>query len=213
MTSPALPLPYESPPLVEVDFDAFFLAVEHRITNSRIRCRQPPLVPDGRILVGQETLSKQISSPSIRVVPIDVRFTESDFIPDNIEPRTLYSQWLRLEAHCWGYDSDDPSKPLWGFSSSLELARQFIVALCDSNLGPANVRVLGGEWVQRTDINRQGRVLVVTVEIETWLTRDPAVQLPAATSTTPGVQATVGVSIENPITGTPTSGASFVVPP
>lgn len=209
MAGPALPLPYETPPVFEIDFDAFFRTVEGHIQNSRKRRSQPLLVPNNQILVGKETLPQQISSPSIRIVPGDVRYTASDYIPDNTEPRTVYSQWLSFEAHCWGQDDPAGLKLLYGFSTALELGRQLIVALVDSNIGPANVHVLGGSWVQEVNVNRQGRVLVLNIEIETWVTRDPAIQVPAATSTTPGV--TTAISVEIQPSGT--VATTFTAPP
>jgi hypothetical protein len=214
-----LPNPYPLVPLpvFEVSFSGLFGPVQAQIQAMRQARQQPPLVPNGGLLYGQENEATLVSAPAILVVPTGFRIrTSADRnMPDVVEPILLYSQWMVLRVWCWG--DDDPNRvnpdPLYAFSTATELARQLIVALCDNQYGPAHVVVDRASWVQNTDVNRQGRVLELDVAVETFLVRDANIQMPVATNTTPGIQASVTVSGQSPDGSQTQAEATFVVPP
>ena len=52
---------------------------------------------------------------------------------------------MQLEISRWGDADPNKLNELYSFSTALELAREIIVSLCDTNYGPANVRVSNSE--------------------------------------------------------------------
>lgn len=209
------PIPLPTPQLLpfEVDLDAFFLDVLSRVRSQRARRQQPPLVPDNQFLIGQESLSNYVSAPAIAIVPRGARFNEARYSIDQDEPRLLLSQWIRLECHCWGHDDPAGLSQAYSFSTSLELFRQLYVALQAVQYGPAHVLVSSSEFVQKTDVNRQGRMFVANVDIETFLVVDPPLFVPVATSTTPGIQSLVTMDLTTSDGSSTVTEAQFVVPP
>jgi len=173
------------------------------------------MVPGGGLLIGQENLSQQLSPPSVCMVPRGFEYQPSRNTRANtnmLAPQILWSAWMILELHCWG-DPDPMSVDRnYGFSTSMDLARQCLVALQACNGGVPRVNIRGSEWVQKTDVMRMGRVLVMNVAIETWITDDPPILMPARTDTTDGVKATVTVDATSPDGSSSIQAEQFDVP-
>lgn len=199
-------------PQFEVDFDRLINEVNSKIQSSRRRRGQAPLVPDGVMLIGQESVAKIDSAPGIVLVPRGFRYEHarevvdragspadtSNSLPD-FDPRPVFSQWLELEAHCWGDDDPSLKSQNYAFSSATELARQLVVALVDTQGGPHAVQITGAQFVQKVDWNRQGRMLVLDIEVETFVIRDAPYLLPVAGpgGNPPGVVGAVVVSAQS----------------
>ena len=208
------PSPFPTPKLLpfEVDLGAFFGDVLLKVQEQRARRQQPPLVPNNQFLIGQETLPQLVSAPAIMIVPRGAKFNSARYTPDQIEPRLLLSQWIMLECHCWGNDDPAGLSQVYSFSTALELFRQLYVAMQAVQYGPAHVRVESSEFVQRTDVNRQGRMFVASVALETFLVVDPPVFAPVATTTTPGIQASLTMDLTTADGSSMVTEATFVVP-
>lgn len=211
------PLPFPKPALLpfDFDFDEFFLAAQENVRQSRVYRNQPPLIPDQQILVGQEQLSKQLTPPTIVVVPRGVRYRSMRHIErTSFTPELLWSAWIQIDAHCWGHEDPDQRSELYSFSTSLELMRQFLVSVQFVTGDVSRIEANGAEWVQDVDINRLGRHLVVSIGIEYSIAVDPPILASFVTGTKTGIQVSVTAdlqtSLDNP-TSTVTE-AVFVVP-
>jgi hypothetical protein len=94
-----------------------------------------------------------------------------------------------FRAHFWGDETPTPSSPpteqdLWySFNSTVELEREFLGALMRNCGNDPAVKLHGGEWVQPTNMQRLGRLLVLSFSIETPVTDEPWTILPYAQST------------------------------
>ena len=213
-----LPVPFPNPALEPFawDFDGFFADISLRILEMRQARNQLPLVPDGAILFGQESLPKAVDAPSIVIVPRGYTYRPARNTRSNLTdfaPHILWSQWMRLEVHCWGDEDPEHRSELYSFSTATDLSRQVLVALQGLNGGVPRVEVGGAEWVQLSDVNRRGRKLVLTVSIETFVTEDPPALLPYATLTTPGVQTALKMNLVSGDGTSTTTEATFVAPP
>lgn len=124
---------------------------------------------------------------------------------------------LVFEAHLWGDENPSPSNPrseqdIWySFNTAIELERELLEALVHNCGGPAAIKTLGGEWAQPTDLERLGRLLVLTFSLETPVTDEPWVELPFATSTTAGVHVAIDVGMSFP-DGSSTDQGIITVP-
>lgn len=215
----SLPAPWPIPTLdlFEIDFGALFASVESYVRESRSLRRQPPLTS---FLIGQESLPQWTSAPSIYIVPRGMRI--KSVRRNGVEDPPVnasYSQWLLLECHCWGDDDPMGQSQVYSFSTTSELARQLIMGFVDAAIGgqvargEAHTLVESSEFRQLTNVNRQGRTLVLNLAQETFIMRDPPVIVPVATATTPGVQASVTVSMGDPPPATSEpAGPAFLVP-
>lgn len=209
------PFPQSVLPIFDVDVEKFFADVSSRILDYRQRRQQPPIVPNGNILVGQEQLPRMDESfapPMIVAVPTGTRFTASRHIQDSIEPRILGSQWLDCEIHCWGDDDPQRQSTTYAFSTALELWRQCFDAMRIVNRGIPNIVPSGSRWVQRQDTNRNGRVLVVDVGIWSALRADPPIFVPFQTATTPGATIAVVADLTSPDGSQVQEEAAFTTP-
>ena len=202
----------------EVDFEGFLLSVETQVRSMRRARSIKSLVPDA-LLIGQESTSRQVAPPSCCIVPTGFRY-HSARLPDRdtvgytpIEPKPVWSQWMQLDVICWGDDDPEKLSRTYSFSSATEIAREVLVSLADNNYGPASVRVNSAEWVQETHQQRNGRKLLVRVEVETFVVRDPPALVPIATPTTPGVQADVTMYLQTADTLSTETEVVFLVPP
>jgi hypothetical protein len=195
----ATPIVFPPPtlPEFEVSFGRLFSEITAQVQYMRGRRQLVPLVPRNTILYGQEVLSELESAPSIAIVPRGFTYRHArETANETFDPRRLFSQWMMLECHCWGDDnSANPADNLYAFSTATELARELLVAMCDNNFGPHAVDVTGSEFIQKTDVNRQGRVLVLHVELETFVVRDSPLLIPSVTTlVTVGAQGADGTS-------------------
>jgi len=210
------PLPYPQPvlPPFTIPVEEIFFKAQSLIASMRKRRNIPALNPDGQILLGQEQLSRELSPPYCIVIPTGATFEPARKLRDGIEPEMLEGQWLEFEAHCWGYEDPDSRTSTYSFSTAVEVWRELYWSLTLVNGGVPNVRASMGEWVQKTDINRLGRVLVVRFALRTWLTADPPIFAPFATTGVPGIEISVDGNLQNTLQN-PTSTvteAVFVVP-
>ena len=202
----------------EVDFETFLMSVETQVRSMRRARSLKPLVPDA-LLVGQESATRQVAPPSCCVVPTGYRYNSAR-LPDRdtvgytqIEPKPVWSQWMQLDVICWGDDDPEKLSRTYSFSSATEIGREMLVALADNNYGPSSVRVQGAEWVQDTNQQRNGRKLLVRVEVETFVVRDPPAFVPIASPTTPGVQADVTMYLQTADSASTETEVVFLVPP
>lgn len=214
----ALPIPFLIPALEPFawDFDGFFAGISERILEMRQARSQLPLVPNGAILFGQESLPKMIDAPSIVIVPRGFSYRPARNTRANLTeraPHILWSQWMRLEVHCWGDEDPEHRSELYSFSTATDLSRQVLVALQGLNGGVPRVEIGGSDWVQLSDVNRRGRMLVMNVSIETFVTEDPPALVPFATATTPGVQAAIKMNLATQDGSSTVTEAAFVAPP
>lgn len=210
----AWPSLFPAPPMAPFDFDfqAFFDGVEARVQTSRRLRQQSPLVPDNAISVGQETLSELREAPSCNIVPRGFRYGPARHTRDSLVPQALWAWWLRLEVHCWGDDDPAHVSQLYAFSSATDIARQVLVALQDVNGGAARVQIEGADFEQRTDTNRNGRMLVMNVSVEGFVAADPPILVPIATPTTPGAEFVITPMVVSPDGTSTISEGVFVVP-
>lgn len=207
-----VPFPAPSAAQFDFDFDAFFAGVQDHIQTSRKVRRQPPLVPENTVVVGSETTSDLRDAPSIYVVPTGFKYRPARNTRDGFVPALLWSWWLDLEAHCWGDDDPEGVRSLYGLSTATELGRQFLNALQHVNGGVSRVEVGGSEFIQRTDVNRNGRMLVLRASIEGFVAKDPPILVPLATSTTPGATFVITPNITSPDGTSTISEGVYVVP-
>lgn len=214
MTLPSL---FPSPTLAPFAFDAsaFFASVSARVADMRAQRAQPPLATDGQILIGQENLSQLTAAPGICLVPMGFEYKPSRNTRANVHalsPQILWSSWLLLSIHCWGDDDPKQVDPVYSFSSAIDLSRQALVSLQAANGGVPRVDIRGSEFVQKTDKNRMGRKLVLSVAIEVWVTDDPPIFMPPRTATTPGVHADVAIDVTSPDGSSTIQAVTFEVP-
>jgi hypothetical protein len=195
-----------------VDLEQFFLTVQDHIQQSRTILGQSPLVPRGEILVGQEQLSQQWDAPNIIVVPKGFRYAPPRHFGKGFNPKPLWSWWQDLEIHCWGDADPSGSSDIFSFSTATELSRQFLVALASAAGGPARVQPGGAEWGQKTDVNRQGRVLILRASFERHVNLDPPIEVPVAGSTTTGIVMSVIGELTSPDDSSTVTEATFTVP-
>lgn len=210
-------------PAFEVDFTALIASVEAHVNDSRALKRQPPIMGENgspTILFGQEALPHFTSAPAIWVVPKGIKVKSVRRIADTEnDPTPYFSQWILFECHCWGNDGPDSAPQSYSFSTCTELARQLIVAFVEAAVGgqvargEAHTTVSDAEFRQRTDVNRQGRMLVFTLAQEAFIVRDESIQIAPATPTVPGLQISMTTSIGEPPPGTSTpAGGPILVP-
>jgi hypothetical protein len=209
------PLPFPDPilPPADIDFAELFTSVSSAIQHMRTRRNLLPLVPNGVVQVGQETLSEEFDAPCIRVVPRGMRFQPGETRYGDFSRQFLQMQWIQCECHLWG--DDDPKKidPLYSFGSTVELLRELVVALASALGSITNLHVDGGRWEQKTDVNRSGRVFVADIALRYFILTDPPLLVPIATATKPGVQADVTANLQTADGSSTVTEAIFLAPP
>jgi hypothetical protein len=188
--------PLNGDPQFANQIDQLFAKIFERIEEARKGLRQRPAL----LRVGKENIGTTKAPPSIVVVPIGCRYEPARKWADSLEPKPLWSQWLICDCECWG--DDDPSGLVtqYAFSSALELVRELLVAMSEENYGPASIRPTIGEFEQELNVNRLGRKYTFRVELETFVTKVPPIQ----------VQASIEASVS--IQGDPTEAIVFAIP-
>jgi hypothetical protein len=123
-----------------------------------------------------------------------------------------------FRAHFWGDETPTPQSPpteqdLWySFNSTIELEREFLGALMRNCGNDPAVKLHGADWVQPTNMQRLGRLLVLTFSIETPVTDEPWTILPFAQSTGSsglGIQIDVAMSFPD---GTSSDQGLIIIP-
>jgi hypothetical protein len=206
------------------DLIAIFQTIFADVIANRLARGLPPLIATH---LGKEWIRSEESPPRIVVVPTTTAYKPSRRIGaqpmrgtiDQVNPRPFFRRIMHFAAHFWGDESPAPSNPptefdLWySFNTTIELEREFLGALM-RNVGndPAIYDGLHGEWVQPSDQNRLGRMLVLAFTIETPVTDEPWTILPFAQSSgASGVQIDVDTQMVFP-DGTSTDQGTFVIP-
>ena len=185
---------------------ALFAQASVIVAALRVQLALPPLVPNGAILIGQEWLAFEHDAPRIVVVPTRTEYTGAITTnPPQVGTGTplakaVYSRWMDWEAHVWGEPDPTGVDPTYDFDSTLELEREFLYAMQATMTIPVSVP-RSGEWRQPQDVQRRGRLLVVSFRIWTPVMAPPYNVLPyAQTVGDGGVERDITAQI-NPPTG------------
>ena len=174
------------------DLSALFSLVFGEIATVRASRTLPPLTSTH---VGAEWLHSEEDAPRICIVPSKANYDTARGLGNqtgvvgDFNPKPLFRRLLSFDAYCWGDDLPRPqteADTLYSFNSAIELERELIVALSHNLGGPAALRLHGAQWDQPTDMNRRGRLLILSFAFETPVTQEPYIVLPY--STTAGVQ-------------------------
>jgi len=182
-----------------------------------------PALSDGGIVFGHEVIPTRSSPPRITADLKDIR-TEtarhfgasltSDGILGNNTASLWWRQWLHVEFHLWGNPDVTGVDRGADLDACFELMREVEYALLTVGEGIPNTRILAADFVQPTDLIRNGRLLVLSVEIAWNLSTDtPFTELAFATPTVPGVTIDAVVSEQNPVTSALTPAGTIVAPP
>jgi hypothetical protein len=216
----AVPFPIPQPPPFDVDFDEIWGAITSDIAVVRQTRAVKPLQPRGVVLVGHEYLSQEHAPPRIVVVPTGARFTsarrpgrgQSTLSLVNANPNVFWTQWLTFEGWCWGDEDPAKTRQLYGFSTAIDLSRQLLGAMARNLGSTANLQVDGARFEQPRDVNRLGRLYIVSFAIGTSINDEPWIEVPGATAAQPGVAVAASVTATSP-DGTQTSTpVTFGVP-
>lgn len=185
---------------------ALFSQASTTIAAIRVAQGLPALVPTGAILIGQEWLSFEHDAPRIVAVPTRTEYagalpTNPPQVGTGTPPnKYVYSRYMDWDVHLWGEPDPTGADPVYDFNSTLELEREFLYAMQAAMSIPIAVPK-GGEWRQPQDVQRRGRLLVVTMRIWTPVVAPPYTVLPySATPNDGGVERDLTVQI-NPPTG------------
>jgi hypothetical protein len=206
------------------DLVAMFTAIFSDVATIRAARGLPPLISAH---LGKEWIRAEETPPRIVVVPISTSYKPMrrmgaqpmQGLTSQVNPRPFFRRLLHFAAHFWGDESPTPSNPpteqdLWySYNSTIELEREFLGALMrNAGNDPAIYDSLSGEWVQPSDQNRLGRMLVLSFTIETPVTDEPWLLLPFAQSTgASGVSVLVDTAMVFP-DGSSTDQGIFVIP-
>ena len=223
------------------DLATFFSNVYAKVASERSLLGLPALIPNSlpNFQIGGEFGPEAQAAPRIVIVPTGVEsydfsqqmpFTQTPTNIGRVPSKSSYRRWLTFDAQLWGdpdqtaRDVSDPTNPTapgvpsptYGFNSTIELEREFIVAIV-SLIGSA-----GQAWAPISAVwpgpnaqnNRYGRLLVLSFKVATPVTQTPYVILPY--STTPGDggvarQITPEISVDGGCSYQP--ACSFQVPP
>ena len=216
----AAPFPLPTPAPFDVDFDEIWGAVTSDIATVRQRRALKELQPRGAILVGHEHLPQEHAPPRIVIVPTGARFAParrpgkggSTLSLVNANPNVFWLQWLTFDAWCWGDDDPAKTRSLYGFSTAIDLSRQLLGAMARNMGSTANLQVDGARFEQPRDVNRLGRLYVMSFALGTSINDEPWIEVPGATATQPGAVASVAITATSP-DGTQTQNSpAFGVP-
>lgn len=177
-------------------FGSAILEWSKLVSASRSRQGLPPLTdPGGQIAIGQEELMTQLDAPRIIIVPQGLRNFQSrqpggpsiggiSAINPTLQPSTpkmLWSAELWFTAHFWGdeWPGNVPKPIFWDFNTTLELAREFSMAIYRSASGALGRSVQMGdlEFEQPTDKLRRGRKAVLPFAFVIPILDDPFIKL------------------------------------
>ena len=182
-----------------------------------------PALADGGIVFGHEVIPTKSSPPRITADVMGTR-TETarhfgaslttDGVPANNLATMWWKQWLEVEFHLWGNPDTTGVDRGVDFDACFELMREVQYALLTVGEGVPNVRILSSRFEHPTDVLRNGRLLVLNVEVAFNLSTDlPFTELTFATPTQSGVAIDTVVNEVNPATGLPTSAGTVIAPP
>lgn len=178
--------------MIPVDlYGSFLSAWSANVSASRARQGLPPLNGidgnDGQIAIGQEEIAWEMAPPRITLVPKGITVSKNEMrmpnpptltIADN-QPKVLWSAWLNFTAYFWGdeWPGDTPKPVWWDFNTTIELFREFAMALYRTCSGPS-LKMDPADFEQPTDNARAGRWLVMPFSVLIPVTDEPYVTLP-----------------------------------
>lgn len=200
------------------DFVAIFSQIFGEMTAVRTARGLPPLTA---YHMGAEWLLAEEDAPRIVVVPTGASYEKYRGLGDqtgivgDFNPKPFYRRLVSFDAYCWGNDKPSTSTETdtWvSFNTAIEIEREFLVAVVHNVGGPAAVEMRGSKWDQPTDMNRRGRLLVVSLALETIVSQEPYIVLPFSTASTSGVQIDATISMLWP-DGTSTVAGVIIAPP
>ena len=176
------------PTAVVTDVNALFTDTYAKMAAVRAENNYPVMQPAAltTFQIGHEYNPQDQVAPRVTLVPTRVEYDYSQMLSSLQTPalnaqvlrKSRYRRWLHFEAAIWGDpDLSDVPVPYVDFNSTLELEREFLDAMYLGATGGSFVPT-GGEWVQKSDNNRYGRLLVVSFKIATVVTSEPVVSLP-----------------------------------
>jgi len=172
--------------------------------------------------IGSEYLPQEDDAPRIVIVPERNKYAparaagnQTGMVGD-FNPKPLYRRLMQFAAHCWGDDKPASTEQdlVYSLNSTVELEREFLVALAHNFGGPAAIvsADISGEWDQPTNMQRRGRLLIIRFAIETPVTQEPFITLPFSTASTSGVQVSATVAEVFP-DGSSSVAGIIVTPP
>jgi hypothetical protein len=218
------------------DLPALFTQVFAKVAAMRTALSLPALVPSNlpNFQIGGEFAPQAQVAPRIVIVPTSCEYDYSQQMPTTQTPQNIgrlarksaYRRWMYFDAQFWG-DPDLTARPSgstapgipdpsYGFNSTIELEREFLIAFT-SLIGSAKDawQPMRSEWTAaNVGNNRYGRLLILSFRVATPVTEIPYDILPySQTPNDGGVTGTINVEAELPGHGTPQPVATFVVPP
>ena len=208
---------------------SFMQPVQSSVVSFRLSMGLPSLngpdgVGTGTIAIGQEYLDFLLAPPQIVVVPrseeIEPTYLHDGSLDSNTPPipRVYWRGVHEFEAWCWG--DEDPAFATTGnvnysHDSALELRREFCLALAQLG-GVAEIGKLHGRWTQPDNVNRLGRLYVLTFQVWTPindLVVAPTIFQPFATSTSSGVTMFTPIDAVSPDATSTITEATIIAPP
>jgi hypothetical protein len=200
------------------DFVAIFSQIFGEMQAVRTGRGLPPL---NSYHIGAEWIYSEEDAPRIVVVPTGFSYEKYRGIGNqtgaagDFNPKPFYRRVANFDAYCWGDDMSLTSTEAdtWvSFNTATEIEREYIVAVLHNVGGPAAVYNLSAKWDQPTDMNRRGRLLVVSLGLETCVTQEPYIVLPYSTAGGSGVQIQATIETLWP-DGTSTIIGTVIAPP
>ena len=202
----------------------WFAIVLAEVAAVRVARQLKPLVA---ATLGAEWVAKEQSPPRIVIVPSEIVSAAAEKMGagihpgtvDDTNPKVFYLDWMGFEAYLWGDESPTPSTPrtqqdLWySFDSTLELRRELLGALRRNCGGGSTLKIIGSRWDQPTNMNRNGRAMVVTFAIKMPLTDEPYIALPYSTTGGSGVQVAATMILTELDGSSTVAGTIIDIPP
>lgn len=203
------------------DFASFFSEAQVLIAAVRAGLGLPALVPNGKILIGQEYLAREHDAPRIVVVPIGAAYEGAK----PMQARTGYGAppdrkyaWFRgltFSAHFWGNPDPAGADEIYDLSSAIELEREFCSSMSSVMTSTKlSFYPTAGQWKQGTaNETRRGRVFEMDFVIGTPVTFEPYTILPySQTAGDGGVVRDVTMTISPPDGSAPQNVGPIVIP-
>lgn len=190
------------------DLSVLFANVQAHVILQRSLQGLNPLKTGG-FLFGQEQLRREHSPPRIVIVPTGSTYEKTRRMPQaqptglrsDVNPKVFLARKQTFEAHLWGQDTLTPSSPMTvadlvsGFNDCTELERSLLDGLRIYCGNMFNLHIERSEFVQPTDDNRSGRLLVLTFAVETQVSTLPAIALSYSSTPVPGSSFDVSVVV------------------
>lgn len=219
--------------------DTLFSNVFAKVAAMRAALSLPALVPNSlaNFQIGGEFAPEAQAAPRIVIVPTGIEsydysqqmpITQTGTDITRLSRKSVFRRWLTFDAQLWGEpdqatrDVTNPTNPTppgtpsptYGFNSTIELEREFIVAIV-SLIGSAGQawQPINATWPPANAANnRYGRLLVLSFKIATPVTTEPYTILPYSQTAGDG-HVTREIIAEISVNGDQQSLPPFIVPP